>query len=230
MSLLRVHGIEKRFGTVTALAGIHLELDQGEVLALVGPNGAGKSTLLRIIAGLSRPSAGQLEWAIQSNLRSGVGYVGHQTMLYPELTGRENLRLFTRLFGLSDYDGSINEVSIKMGLSSQLDQKVSSLSHGMRKRMDIARAMLHKPLILLLDEPESGLDPQALELLSSIVEDSVKSNCTVVMTTHNLGWASSLATHIAVLSRGTIVHHSLGSPQESSKLDSIYKKYSGINR
>ena len=131
------------------------------------------------VAGLNPSESGK-------SIRRNLGFVTHTPLLYPELTGRENLRLLTRLFGLSDYDDSINEISIKMGLSQQLDKKVSSLSHGMRKRIDIARAMLHKPLILLMDEPESGLDQQALELLSSIVEDSVKSNCTVVMTTHNL--------------------------------------------
>ena len=233
---IEVSGLTKSFGRIPALRNLEISVPWGTVLTVLGMNGSGKSTLIKILATIAKPDQGTIKVAglnpsgSGKSIRRNVGLVTHAPLLYPELTGRENLRLFTRLFGLYDYDGSINEVSIKMGLSSQLDQKVSSLSHGMRKRMDIARAMLHKPLILLLDEPESGLDPQALELLSSIVEDSVKSNCTVVMTTHNLGWASSLATHIAVLSRGTIVHHSLGSPQESSKLDSIYKKYSGINR
>ena len=229
-------GLTKSFGRISALRNLEISVPWGTVLTVLGMNGSGKSTLIKILATIAKPDHGTIKVAglnpseSGKSIRRNVGFVTHTPLLYPELTGRENLRLFTRLFGLSDYDDSINEISIKMGLSQQLDKKVSSLSHGMRKRIDIARAMLHKPLILLMDEPESGLDQQALELLSSIVEDSVKSNCTVVMTTHNLGWASSLATHVAILSRGVIVHHSLGSPQENSKLDSIYKKYSGTNR
>ena len=233
---IEVFGLTKSFGRISALRNLEISVPWGTVLTILGMNGSGKSTLIKILATIAKPDHGTIQIAglnpseSGKSIRRNIGFITHTPLLYPELTGRENLRLFTRLFGLTDYDDSINEISIKMGLALQLDKKVSSLSHGMRKRIDIARAMLHEPLILLMDEPESGLDQQALELLSYIVEDTVKKSCTVVMTTHNLGWASSLATQVAILSKGTIVHHSMDSPQENSGLDSVYKKYSGTNR
>lgn len=221
MSLLRVHGIEKRFGTVTALAGIHLELDQGEVLALVGPNGAGKSTLLRIIAGLSRPSAGQLEWAIQSNLRSGVGYVGHQTMLYPELTARENLVFTGRLHGVADPHSRAEDLLAEEGLADVADRRVGAFSRGMAQRLALARARVHDPALLLLDEPYTGLDQRAAERLTGRLEALNQNGHSLIVITHDLAQAARIAHQVIGLAGGRIAAHLTGPDLDGGKIEEL---------
>ena len=221
MSLLRAQGIEKRFGTVTALAGINFELDHGEVLALIGPNGAGKSTLLRILAGLSRPSAGQLEWAIPSDLRSGVGYVGHQTMLYPELTARENLVFTGRLHGVADPRRRADDLLAEEGLADVANRRVQAFSRGMAQRLALARARVHDPALLLLDEPYTGLDQRAAERLTGRLEALNQSGHSLIVITHDLAQAARIAGQVISLAGGRVAAHLTGPDLDEGRIEEL---------
>lgn len=189
---VRVHGLSKAYGRTPVLRGLSLEVPWGETLSVVGPNGAGKTTMIRVLAGLTKPDEGYVEIAglpldrMGRQARSVVGVVTHEPLLYDGLTARENLRFAGRMFGLDRLDGRIESASDRLGVRSRLDDKVGTLSHGLRKRVSIARALLHEPSILLMDEPETGLDRAALGLLESVVGDITGPGGAVVMTTHSL--------------------------------------------
>ena len=170
-------GLRRDFGDRTALAGVDLRLEPGRSLAVLGPNGSGKSTLLRILAGLLRPSGGEvsvLGCALPKQtfqLRGRVGYLGHEPLLYRDLTPRENLRLAAALHGLDEEvaEPRIGGLLAAVGMERRGDDRVAELSAGMRQRIDICRAVLHEPELLLLDEPDAHLDPQARELVAPLI-------------------------------------------------------------
>ena len=174
------------------LRGLGLEARWGETLAVAGPNGAGKTTLVRVLAGLTRPDEGSVEIAGMSLDRMGrlargvMGVVTHEPMLYDGLTVRENLKFAGRMFGLDRLDDRVESAAERLGVRSRLRDRVGTLSHGLRKRVSIARALLHGPSILIMDEPETGLDRHALGLLESVVGEVTGSGGAVVMTTHSL--------------------------------------------
>jgi ABC-type multidrug transport system ATPase subunit len=170
-------GLRRDFGDRAALAGVDLRLERGSSLAVLGPNGSGKSTLLRILAGLLRPSGGEvtvLGWTLPKEtyrLRGRVGYLGHEPLLYRDLTPRENLRLAAALHGLdeSPAEARIGGLLTAVGMERRGDDRVAELSAGMRQRIDICRAVLHEPELLLLDEPDAHLDPQAREQIAPLI-------------------------------------------------------------
>jgi heme exporter protein A len=170
-------GLRREFGERAALAGVDLRLERGRSLAVLGPNGSGKSTLLRILAGLLRPSGGEvsvLGWALPKDtyrLRGRVGYLGHEPLLYRDLTPRENLRLAAALHGLDEpsAEARIGGLLTAVGMERRGDDRVAELSAGMRQRIDICRAVLHEPELLLLDEPDAHLDPQAREQIVPLI-------------------------------------------------------------
>jgi heme exporter protein A len=185
---IALDGVERHYGDRAVLKGVSLRLPAGATLALFGPNGAGKTTLLRVLATLLRPHAGSAEVLGASlpgdawKVRGRVGLLGHEPLLYPQLSGRENLRLHARLHGVAR--GRIEEVLDAVGLSARADDPVDELSRGMVQRLAAARAVLHDPPLLLLDEPRAGLDPGAAEQLEPLVGRS--SGRTRVLVTHDV--------------------------------------------
>ena len=191
--------VRKDYGDRAVLRGIDLSVGWGEVAVLFGANGAGKTTLLRVFAGLARPDSGSVHIAGRRMGRTGgaarraVGFAGHQTLLYNDLTCRENLAFYCKLYEVSDAKHRIAEVLERLDLSDRADRRVRTLSHGMQKRLSMARAILHDPAVLLLDEPESGLATASLEALGNLLRHWAESGRSVLLTTHNteigLTWA-----------------------------------------
>ena len=207
---IRVEGLRKSFGDLPVLWDLDLTVGWGEFLVLFGANGSGKTTLLRTLSTQARPDAGKVLVAGYDQkrrpraIRGQIGVVGHLSLLYEDLTCRENLVLYGRLYQLKDIPERVQALLSRVGLAARADQRVRTLSHGMRKRLSIARAIIHQPSILLLDEPEGGLDQESLAMLRGVVEEWTQAGRTVVMTTHNVDLGQSWAQRVAVLSGGKL--------------------------
>ncbi|MGQ9583817.1 MAG: heme ABC exporter ATP-binding protein CcmA [Anaerolineae bacterium] len=212
---IEVEGLHKAFGHHVVLRGVDLAVATGETLALVGPNGAGKTTLIRILATLSRPTRGRCRLVgldlreDGAAVRRKVGLVSHQTLLYGDLSAEENLWFYARLYGLESPKARIAELLERVGLASRKTGLVRTFSRGMQQRLAIARAILHDPPILLLDEPDTGLDPHAAERLQEILEELALRGRTVLMTTHQLERGLRMASRVAILAGGRIAYEGL---------------------
>lgn len=218
--LVRVNRVTKRYGAVTALWKAELEIRDGQFWAIFGPNGAGKSTLLRLLARLSSPTEGNIEYREDS--RAAIGYVSHQSLLYGELSGLENLVFFSRLYGLVAPRERALEMLGKMGLAEARDRQARGYSSGMRQRLSLARAMLHDPGLLLLDEPYAGLDQHGSRLLTDVLQGLRAEGRTILLITHNLAEGLALADHVAVLSRGQLVLRSRRDELPEGGFDQTY--------
>ena len=202
---------EKRYGPVRALRPVSLEIHRGEFTALLGPNGSGKSTLLRLAAQLIRPTSGAVRFhgpAGEESLdvaRRRLGVIAHATMLYDELSAEENLQLFARLYGLRDAQATVAARLAAAGLAGREASLVRTFSRGMRQRLTLARALLHGPGLLLLDEPTTGLDAAGCEWLAQELDRLHRAGCTIVMSTHQGGEVLSLATRTIWLEAGRVV-------------------------
>ena len=202
--------MHKRYGAATVLDGVDLSVHAGQVVAIQGPNGSGKSTLLRIAATLTSPTSGQLTVngvdAVKhsADARRHIGSVMHSPMLYSDLTVRENLSLFAKLCQLDSPDRSIDEVAERLLLTPRIDERVQRLSHGYRKRVAIARAIIHSPSLLLLDEPETGLDDASLVVLSEIIDEWRLNNGAVVMATHSTDFVTGVADSAMTMNFGEL--------------------------
>ena len=210
-SVLVAAGIRKDYGDRTALRGVDLRLEPGEIVVLFGANGAGKTTLLRILAGLTRPDAGQVSIAGRRMSGRGagaarrlVGFAGHQTLLYNDLTARENLAFYARLYGIKNADRRIGPALERAGLADRADRRARTLSHGMQKRLALARAILHEPPVLLLDEPESGLDAASVAALGELLREWAAAGKTALLTTHSAGIGRAWAHRALRLSGGRL--------------------------
>ena len=198
-------GLTRDFGDRTALDGVDLRVDPGGSLAVLGPNGSGKSTLLRILAGLLRPSSGEVSVLgcdlpkETHRLRGRVGYLGHDPLLYLDLTPRENLELGAALHGIgSEVAGPRIEVLLEaVGMSVRADDRVAELSAGMKQRIDICRAVLHEPELLLLDEPDAHLDPEARLRIAPLI--AAGNGRTRVVVSHERGAATEAADFVLEL-------------------------------
>lgn len=206
--LVEARGLTRRYGPVRALSGVDLTLRRGEVLLVLGPNGAGKSTLLRSLAGLLRPTRGSI--AIDGRLltrddpdaRRPIGLLSHQSLLYDELTLMENLLLAATLYGLPDARTRARAALAAQGLEHRADDRPRSLSRGMQQRAAIARALLHDPALLLLDEPFTGLDAVAGDRLRELLRVHCTAGRGMVIVTHHAAEAWELATRVSVLRDG----------------------------
>jgi len=205
--VLRAEALTARYAgqALPALLDVDLELGPGERLLLLGPNGAGKSTFIRVFAGLMHATRGRALIDDQATraVRHLVGVVGHATYLYDELTALENLRFYAELYRVPEPVRRASALLDRVGLLDRAGRRVDSLSRGQQQRVTIARALLHEPPVLLLDEPETGLDVAAWEILERLVTDEPR---TVVLTTHQLAAGLALGTRVAVLARGQLVH------------------------
>ena len=210
-SYLEIKGLKKSFGLKPILRGIDLELNQGERKALMGANGAGKTTLLRILAGLTAPSAGAVRIAgldltrDAQRVRQLVGFVGHQPYLYDELTALENLLFFGRMYAVKDAQQRARALLHRVGLEKRVQDRVNTLSRGQLQRLALARALLHSPQLLLLDEPDTGLDEQGNELLEALLDEYVAQGGAALLATHQLAHALKLGDSIVMLDNGRIV-------------------------
>ncbi len=209
--MLEANGLVREYGPVVAVKGVDLSLREGEFLTIFGPNGAGKSSLLGLLGGAMRPTRGEVRIRGQSlgdadpGWRHRVGMLSHQGFLYARLTAEENLRFYGRLFGLRDLDRRIPERLERVGLANRAKFQARQLSHGMRQRLSLARALLHDPDVVLLDEPYTGLDPSAAAVLRGVLAELRDGRRTVVMVTHNLKEGLELATRIAIQASGRFV-------------------------
>lgn len=209
-AVLDARGLVREFGALVAVDGIDLALAGGDFLTVFGPNGAGKTTLLSLLGGRLRPSAGEVRIAGEpldfgdTGWRSRIGVLSHQGMLYAHLTAAENLRFFGRLYGLDDLGDRIPERLAQVGLADRADFLARQLSHGMRQRLALARALLHDPDVVLLDEPYTGLDPYAASVLRDVLASLKDGRRTVVMVTHNLSQGLELSDRIAIQVRGRL--------------------------
>jgi heme exporter protein A len=210
MSSVRVQGVWKYFGDFPALRDVSFDVPPGACLALLGRNGAGKTTMLRILAGLSTPSEGEIQLldrpARDPEARAKIGMIGHGIAVYDELSALENLQLFARLYCLPDPDAAALHWLERTNLDRVKNSAVREFSRGMRQRLAIARAFLHNPSLLLLDEPFTSLDDRAIALLQSLLAAALAKGATVIMSTHQLREAMELSTHVALLSRGKLAH------------------------
>ncbi len=207
-----VNGLYKSFGDNSVLSNVDLAIDWGTQLTVFGSNGSGKTTLLKSLAMQCRPDAGSINIAgrdvrrERSAIRQNIGVVGHQPMVYQEMTCMENLVFFGRMYGVDEVSKRSQIVLNEMGLSRHSNNRVHNLSHGMQKRLAICRAIIHSPPILLMDEPETGLDIVALEIVKSLIKSWTSKMGAVVITTHSieigLGWGSD----VAILNNGDIVY------------------------
>ncbi len=221
-SLLQLRGVTHRYGPITALRQIDLRLTVGDSCCVFGPNGAGKSTLLKIIATLIRPTSGGIRWGSLDWDRSSIGLVSHQTMLYDQLTGFENLSFYARLYGLENGGKTARELIRRMGLEASIGLPVSSYSRGMRQRLTLARALLHDPKLLLLDEPFTGLDQHGSQTFSRVLSEVRSAHRTVLMVTHNLREGFHLASRFLILDRGRIV---LEEQNEGLDFEDLERRY-----
>lgn len=208
--VLEAEGLTRSFGGRRAVHGVTLELDAGECLALFGPNGAGKTTLLRLLAGLLKPTAGTARINGQllrgdASARGQVGFISHQSMLYGALTVRENVEFAARLYGVREPATAASEVLSEMRIWDRAESPVRALSRGLQQRASIARALVHRPRVLLLDEPYTGLDALGAAALTEMLARLRAGGGTLVLVTHNIAEGLEVATQAAVMHRGRVV-------------------------
>ena len=210
-TVIEIRDLVKQINRKAILNGVNLSIVPSESVAILGPNGAGKTTLLRILASLMRPDAGEIRVhgyhlpADAIRVRQHMGVVLHQPMLYHDLTAEENLRFYSRLYSQRPANGRISTVLEQVGLADRAQDLVRTYSRGMQQRLTIARAILHVPEVLLLDEPLTGLDTAATDMLSKIVREIKERGGVVVMTGHDQPGLSGMADRICILENGRII-------------------------
>jgi heme exporter protein A len=234
--MIGIRDLVKTFGPRRALRGLDLNVSAGQCLAIVGPNGAGKTTLLRILATLTRPTSGQvmidgLDLAHHADaVRRRIGFVSHQSLLYGDLSAEENLTFYGRMYGVADLEQQITAMLDSVGLGSRRYDRVRTFSRGMRQRLSIARALLHQPRLLLLDEPYTGLDQQAAETLNRLLTGSETDRLTVVMATHDLDGGLNMAQAALILSDGVMVHRMTRETWDMEEFRRLYRETLAQNK
>jgi len=226
--VIEIEDLTKIYGYLPVLKQFNLSVEKGQFVALLGPNGSGKSTLLRLLSGLSKPTSGVIRiggWEIPREaqaVRAQIGMVSHKPLLYENLTARENLEFFASLYNMRDA-ARIDSLLEQVGLSKRADSLVRTFSRGMQQRLSIAR---QNPAVLLFDEPYTGLDQDAAQVLDELLRDAQAAGQTIVMVTHQLERAALLAERIIILSRGKVAHDSTEKIQPL-ELAAIYTQATG---
>jgi heme ABC exporter ATP-binding subunit CcmA len=229
MSAVEIDRVWKYYGDYPALRDIDFKVNNGDCIALLGRNGAGKTTLLRIIAGLSKPAKGQVRIGgsdvRDEATRRRIGILGHGIGVYDELSAFENLKIFATLYGVPEPARCAGEWLERTGLDRVRNGLVREFSRGMRQRLAVARAFLHDPAVLLLDEPFTALDDRAIAVLQGLLRSARAEGRTIVMSTHQLREALELASHVVLINRG---HIGFQGPRTQEMLDDpawLYRNY-----
>jgi heme exporter protein A len=229
--MIEVRGLVKSFGPTAALRGVNLSVPAGQFVTLVGPNGAGKTTMLRVLATLSRPSAGTVKIGAHelpqgaAEVRRSIGLVSHQTLLYGDLSAEENLRFYGRMYDVPDLDARITQVLEMVGLAHRRRDPVRTFSRGMQQRLAIARAVLHHPSLMLLDEPYTGLDQDAAVRLEEVMSAVGTEGRTVVMTTHDLERGLAVADRVVILAKGRVAFEAQRAELDGAAFREAYRQY-----
>ena len=207
---VRLADVSRHFGRRRAVSHVSLTASSGDIIGLLGPNGAGKSTIIGILATLVAPTSGSVTYGGQparklgDKLRSSIGLLAHELYLYPELTARQNLEFFARLYGLSP-SVVVEAALVSAGLADRADDEVAGFSRGMRQRLALERALLHRPRLVLMDEPFTGLDDAATGLVRTRLHALSASGAIVVLATHDLDLADGLVTRVVIVRDGRLV-------------------------
>jgi heme exporter protein A len=213
--MIRLENVTKIYGPVRALVGITCSFAEGAITVLRGPNGSGKSTLLSIVGTLARPTSGRVEHGPiagnatststrgRRNIRAAMGWVAHDSLCYPDLTGRQNIELAATLHG-RDPTRAYEHAVERFDLRTFADRPVRTYSRGQRQRIALARALVHAPLLVLLDEPTTGLDPAATDRLRQVLRDEAARGATIVLSTHDRSFADDVAGAVVSLERGRL--------------------------
>ena len=210
--MIHVSGLVKQFGPFAALRGVDFSVDPGQFIALMGPNGAGKTTLLRILATLSRPTRGQVTIAGHvlpkgaDDARRQIGFLSHQPLVYGELTAEENLHFFARLYDVPDAGRRVEALLNQVDLADRRHDRARSFSRGMLQRLSIARVLLHDPRVVLLDEPFTGLDPDAADRLLDTLHSLHDGARAIVMSTHDLDRGLSVCDRALIIARWRLAY------------------------
>ena len=228
--MITAQGLSRRFGGRTAVHDVTFSLAAGDVLAIFGPNGAGKTTLLRMLAGLLKPSEGTGSVAGVTlpggaELRAAIGYISHASMLYGALSARENIELAAKLFGVQDAREASMRALERMEIDGRADTPVRLLSRGMQQRVSIARATVHDPLVVLLDEPFTGLDDSGSAALGAHLAMLRATGTTLVLVTHSIAEGLALATHAAIMRDGALVRLEKGEAIDPATYLTVYREH-----
>ena len=224
--------LTREFGGQRVVDGVELRLEAGECLALFGPNGAGKTTLLRMLAGLLTPTSGSVSVggvALRSapEARAAVGLISHQSMLYAPLTARENVEFAARLYGVRAPRDAARAALERMRIADRADTPVRALSRGLQQRVSIARAIVHDPRLVLLDEPYTGLDEAGAAALTAALGSLASRGAALVLVTHNLGEGLALATQAAIMRAGRLVRREARAALEPAAYAAAYRELVG---
>jgi heme exporter protein A len=228
-AVLEARNLHRLFGRQRAVDDVSFSLMDGEALAVFGPNGAGKTTLLRLLAGLLKPSSGEAfvggtRVAGSAAARARIGIISHESMLYHALTVRENVELAARLYGVPEPVAAATRALERLRVAERASSPVRMLSRGLRQRVSIARALVHEPQVMLLDEPFTGLDDAGASALGDALRTVRASGAALVLVTHNIAEGLSLATRAAVMHRGKFVRVTDTSGAEPSAFAFAYRE------
>ena len=233
--MIQIQKVVKTFGNRVVLRGVDLTINEGDFITLMGANGAGKTTLLHIVASLSKPTMGDIfinGYSLAdsaSELRRFIGLVSHKTLLYDDLTADQNLKFYAKMYDVPNAADRIETILNQVNLWHRRGDPVRTYSRGMQQRLAIARAILHNPPILLLDEPDTGLDQHSAEILSDLLKAVGISNRTILMTTHNLERGLSLGNRVVILSKGKIAYDALRQDVSLDEARAQYYKHVTVN-
>ncbi len=233
VAAIRTKKLSKVFGGRRAVDGVTIEVPQGAFLSIFGPNGAGKTTLLRMLSTLNRPSSGEASLMgldlkeDADTARQHIGLISHNSMLYPDLTAEQNLLLYAKLYGLEDPAGRVMELLEAVELKHRRLDAVRTFSRGMTQRLSIARALIHDPDVVFLDEPYSGLDPHAMDIFDDLIARN-RQGRTFVMVSHDLQKGFDMCTHALMLARGRVVAFEEKESLDFDEFANLYRSTVGM--
>ncbi|MEK7851642.1 MAG: heme ABC exporter ATP-binding protein CcmA [Deltaproteobacteria bacterium] len=234
--MIEVSRLWKSYGPVDALRGIDLKIEKGEFLTLFGPNGAGKSTLLKILSTIIKPTSGKVNIdgidisSANEDARKRIGVISHKAFLYGNLSARENLLFFGKLYDVPNLNGRVDELLKEVGLSHRENDMVRTFSRGMLQRLTIARAIIHNPAIILLDEPYTGLDQHAARMLTNLLRKLHTEDKTIVMTTHDITNGLEASDRIVIQLLGKIVFEDKSANHMVESFERVYFEKVGEQR